>query len=428
MLKLFLLAFGVLVLLNIIFLFLSLGLEVVNNMSIDALNVVKISYPKNAASERNKYDAAGVLELHFDANDKRLKDKCAFSQYLLSECDSVSALVISNRKPASINNAHATGNEWQFLCEKEHLFDTEYAKQWLELKGVEHIHCPLCKTGVDFLEQKDHIEEHDIDSMEQLKERRQEAVKENDEYLVYHIDQLILDKAATELWRGANAHRNDLNRDALQSTLDHWTVKRKMDEFRPKIVESTKKCIEKDNRKILECVCYRCNYKNSKDSDRNHEMLDFISHAARFGAFDCIQLLLKQAHTLDWAAEQRPTCLLNAVKYHPENVEMVNLILDKLQALKLAFVCDDVMEQVIKFDLVDIAKRIVNNRWHKISQKDETLAKQINLQMHSYFCSRNAAFNYNAFDDGEQLDLDAWEDDDDNAAETFDDDADDTWE
>ena len=54
--------------------------------------------------------------------------------------------------------------------------------------------------------------------------------------------------------------------------------------------------------------------------------------------------------------------------------------MSKLETVGISFVCDDVMEQCIKYDLVDVAKRIVNNRWHKITEKDEALAESINLR------------------------------------------------
>ena len=135
--------------------------------------------------------------------------------------------------------------------------------------------------------------------------------------------------------------------------------------------------------------------------------------------------------------KKRPLCLLNAVKYHPENLELINFVIDKLETLKIIFVCDDVMEQIIKFDLVEIAKRIVNNRWHKITQKDESLATHFNLNCNIYFKERSSAFNTNFnninIDDENQINLDDddWGDadnddfdDDDDWQQNFDDDGD----
>lgn len=79
---------------------------------------------------------------------------------------------------------------------------------------------------------------------------------------------------------------------------------------------------------------------------------------------------------------------------------------------------------VFETDLVDVAKRIVNNRWHKITQKDEALAESINLKVHEYFAERASAFNFNKnnINDDDQLDDDEWVDEDDDWNE------DDDWE
>merc|ERR1719203_2666891 len=53
------------------------------------------------------------------------------------------------------------------------------------------------------------------------------------------------------------------------------------------------------------------------------------------------------------------------------------------------------MKQCIKFDVVDIAKRIVGNRWHTISDEDVAFAQRINLRVNSYFEERSFALNYN---------------------------------
>merc|ERR1712217_104482 len=107
----------------------------------------------------------------------------------------------------------------------------------------------------------------------------------------------------------------------------------------------------------------------------------------------------------------RPDVLLNACAFHPENLDAIHYILDALESVGISFVCDDVMEQVIKFDLVDVAKRIVNNRWHKITEKDEALAESINQLMAQYFKERASAFDFNKNNINEdQIEDDDWGD------------------
>lgn len=116
------------------------------------------------------------------------------------------------------------GNQWRYLCDtdfsKIHLFDAEYLKTWIEMKGCEFIHCPMCRSGA---EEKEQIEEHEIESMEQLRERRSEAKSENDLYLQFHIEQLILDKACV-LNVADNSIKQELHSDTLREVecLPKW--------------------------------------------------------------------------------------------------------------------------------------------------------------------------------------------------------------
>jgi len=349
-------------------------------------------------------------------------DICAFSQFPLSECDSVAALIYSKDEQNG-----QVGNKWHYLCSEDkskiHLFDSDYLSHWIELKGTEFIVCPLCKTGA---EEKELIEEHQIDSMEQLKERRLQCKKENDIYMTFHVEQLILDKACTEIWhRDQNRNRLLMNQQILRDVLNHWNSKKKIDEFRDKIVESSKRCVGCDNSAILQIIIKYCNYdKFRKQAARNKEFIKFIEIAAECASFECLKILLseKSAHNIDWSEQKRPVCLLNAIKYHHANIEMINFIMDALEKVKQLFVCDDIFTQIIKHDLVEIAKRVINNRWHKITEQDESLAEHINLGCSQWLKSRRSAFEFNTGDDdGLTLDDDDWGADDDDGFDEDDD-------
>jgi len=384
-------------------------------------DVLHVVYPKDPA--KSLYNAVGICKINLEENDPRNAEKCAFSQYDLSEC-AVAAIICSK-------SSKKQGNQWRFLCSgdtddsKIHLFDAEYLKTWIEMKGCEFIHCPMCRSGA---EEKEQIEEHEIESMEQLKERRSEAKSQNDLYLQFHIEQLILDKACA-LNVSDNSIKRELHRDTLREVLNHWICKKKIDEFREKIVESTLRAIECDNTRPLGIVLKYCGY-DSKDIKkglsvaRNGEMIQFINCSAKSSSFDCTKLLLSSAKSLDWSSQKRPDVLLNACRFHPENLDAIHYILDALESIGISFVCDDVMEQVIKFDLVDVAKRIVNNRWHKITEKDEALAESINQLMAQYFKERASAFNFNKNNINEdQIEDDDWGDADEE--DDFDDEDDD---
>ena len=72
-----------------------------------------------------------------------------------------------------------------------------------------------------------HVEEHDIDSMEQLKERRDAAKAEQDIYLMFFTEQLILDKACAENV-SANAAQMSLYTDLVREVFNHWISKKKV--------------------------------------------------------------------------------------------------------------------------------------------------------------------------------------------------------
>merc|ERR1712241_1558605 len=110
--------------------------------------------------------------------------------------------------------------------------------------------------------------------MDQLKERRDTSKKENDLYMTLHVEQLILDKACTEKWdREQNRNRIAFNTQILRDVFNHWISKKKIDEFRDKIVESTQRCVECDNGVILKIILKYCNYDKISDEQRNNEMI-----------------------------------------------------------------------------------------------------------------------------------------------------------
>eukprot|EP01084_Bolivina_argentea_P139732 245790_1 len=79
-------------------------------------------------------------------------------------------------------------------------------------------------------------------SMEVLKQRRKEAQEQNNIPLIFDIEQLMLQKAVTSQWN-LNEQQNKIlfAQDALREIFNHWITKKKVNEFRNKIVESTKK-------------------------------------------------------------------------------------------------------------------------------------------------------------------------------------------
>eukprot|EP01084_Bolivina_argentea_P193337 331705_1 len=99
-----------------------------------------IVYPKKKNHDC-QYDAIGINPIKLNSKSDRLNEKCVFSQFKLSECESISAIIYS-----IANKGNNIGNKWYFLCDgtemndnlnrnkicnnsnytKIHLFDSDY--------------------------------------------------------------------------------------------------------------------------------------------------------------------------------------------------------------------------------------------------------------------------------------------------------------
>eukprot|EP01084_Bolivina_argentea_P238847 401305_1 len=72
---------------------------------------------------------------------------------------------------------------------------------------------------------------------------------------------------------------------------------------------------------------------------------------------------------------------------YPQPTDLLEEILRSWTSKTKTFKCiiDEIMHEVIKFDLVDIARKIIGNKWHKINEKDELQAQLTNGKCHRLF-------------------------------------------
>jgi len=99
---------------------------------------------------------------------------------------------------------------------------------------------------------KKQIEEHEIESMDQLQERRAQSQKEDDIMMTFHIEQLMLDKICQEKWnQKQNYTRIIKNQAMLSDIISQWQKKNKIEEFRPYILNACKTAIKNDMLSIL---------------------------------------------------------------------------------------------------------------------------------------------------------------------------------
>ena len=216
--------------------------------------------------------------------------------------------------------------------------------------------------------------------------------------------------------------------DMLRDVLNHWITKKKLNEFRQIIIDALTRCIEIDQVKILKIMLKYTGYDQVTNSSqqRNKEIFQFINIAAKYGSFDCISLLLKNPRKLDWTNYTKAECLLNAIKYNPNNMQLINFIFGKLEEIRILFVCGDIMKEVIRHDLVNIARRIIDNRWHRVNEEDELHAELINGECHKLFLAKSQALNYIDIVSQDQGDIDFNDDEWGNDQDEFDEDYD--WE
>ena len=356
-------------------------------------DVQHVVYPK---SKDCRFAAVGVSEIKdvdFKSDKKKVEEICIFSQEKLSDCEKIGTMVYSDTRG---NNAL----EWKYLCNHKkitdshkgvHLFDFEYVKGWVNHKGAEFLHCPLCKEGIT--EEKEKVVEHDIETMDQLIDRRDDAKKANDEFLLYHIEQLIFAKACDEKWdKKQNADKIRKNEKQLIEVINHWSVKKKLSEFSTFILDSAMKAIEKDNSHIIHIIIRNCGYHDKQlNETKKMELMRMINYATKSNSYDCTYLLLQHPSV---EFEKRPISLLNAVK--TMNADLIDIVFNAMSVKKQnqIYVCDDVFVEVIKKDLVDVAKKIVEARWHKPRDSDYELATKLEGLVGSWLNERrNAASN-----------------------------------
>jgi len=136
-------------------------------------------------------------------------------------------------------------------------------------------------------------------------------------------------------------------------------------------------CIANDNARILATMLQHTLNDAVYDSEcsRNRVMLQHINLAARCGSMECLAQLLGEPDELDWTGQLRdPQCLMDAVQLHGHDLRVAHLIIDRLEKLNLRLDCAQIMEVAIERDLVDIARRLMENDWHRVTPQDESLA------------------------------------------------------
>jgi len=329
------------------------------------------------------FSAIGVLPQITPPSLKNAEEICIFSQERLCDCDSLGAIVYSKTWKGSL--------DWHFLCNSSaklsevspkgvHLFDINYLKEWLKQKGTEYITCPLCKEGSG-TDRK--VDEHEIDSLDQLVERRSQAKKRNDLPLQFFVEQLMLAKISETKWV-EDEGRARKQEEHLRDILRFWISRQQIPNFFTKIVAALEKSVALDiptNTRIL---------LQSIKGQRQVKTVctELIDIGAKHNSFDCTKLICEEFSDLV-VFKLRPLALLNAIK--EMNISMVEFLISAMVKSKQRFVCDECFRETIKKDMVEVAKEIIIQRWHKPSEEDFNLSKRLDGKMWRYLMSRRSA-------------------------------------
>lgn len=351
------------------------------------------------------FSAIGVLPQLSPPSLKNSEDICIFSQELLCDCDSLGAIVYSKTWKGSL--------DWHFLCNSSaklsevspkgvHLFDSNYLKEWLKQKGTEYITCPLCKEGSG-TDRK--VDEHEIDSLDQLLERRSQARRRADLPLQFFVEQLMLAKISESKWI-EDAGRARKQEEHLRDVLRFWVSRHQIPNFFTKIVTALKKSVVLDiptNTRIM--------LQSIKGQRQVKDVVTELIHiGAKHNSFDCTKLICEEFPDLV-VFKLRPLALLNAIK--EMNISMVEFLISAMVRSKQQFICEDCFRETIKKDMVDVAKEIIIQRWHKPSEEDLNLSKRLDGKMWGYLMSRRSATqNISILDNNDEnvltLDDDEW--------------------
>jgi len=329
------------------------------------------------------FSAIGVLPKMIPPSLINSDDICIFSQERLCDCDTLGAIVYSKTWKGSL--------EWHFLCNPSahlsevnpkgvHLFDINYLKEWLKQKGTEYITCPLCKEGSG-ADRK--VDEHEIDSLDQLVERRSQAKKRNDLPLQFFVEQLMLAKISETKWK-EDEGRARKQEEHLRDILRFWMCRQQIPNFFTKIVAALQKSVALDiptNTRIM--------LQSIKGQRQVRSVCTELIHiGAKHNSFDSTKLICEEFPDLV-VFKLRPLALLNAIK--EMNISMVEFLISAMVKSKQRFVCDECFKEAIKKDMVEVAKEIIIQRWHKPSEEDFNLSKRLDGKMLHYLMSRRSA-------------------------------------
>lgn len=348
-----------------------------------------------------------------DVDSDVFVEKCALTLEPLTECDELGVLLYSDAPEGS-------SHTWRLLCNPSvrfdennpplkslssptiHRFDYDMLKAYVDHHGALYTLCPLCKRGVKV---KKNVDEHDIDTMAQLREKRDEQKKANDLQMCYYTESLMVRKACEDKPQRVGEHAR-----VVKEVLSHWHSRQVIDNYKQNLFDSMTYALKKDHQHVVKEMLTSVFH---EDLEKLQEML-VIACASE--AIDCVKILLGLNAPIDRDAG----ALLESVKR--PNPAIMDLLLETMKERanrqsdkKEVYILRDVFRKVIQGEMVEFAQKLIEARLYSPTPHDVEYATSVGGAVGSYLQNRAGAVK-SSYDDDE-LNLDDWGDEDDGGSD-----------
>jgi len=218
----------------------------------------------------------------------------------------------------------------------------------------------------------------------------------------------MLTKALSEKWDPTeHSDSYQVNSEVLKQVCGHWMKRWSPNEFGQTLRTAVEKALEIDNVHMLQ-ILFSDMFK-PQQAWATDMISEFLAVAAKHGAVDAVNLIL----SLGARQPIEAPALTEAIK--TRNQPLVDVIIQSMIKQQSdnesrSFVCGTLFPDVIKYNMVEAAQAIIENRWHKPTNKDLDLAKSVDNDVYRYLNDRQCAALSLHDEDGD-LDLDDWADD-----------------
>ena len=137
-----------------------------------------------------------------------------------------------------------------------------------------------------------------------------------------------------------------------------------------------------------------------------------LNYATQHKAHKCITMLiilLSTDYQNSFPMTRRIPCIPSLIKYHPQDTAFTDFIFNQLTALGIGFSCNGLVADIIAADATQALKRILENKWHEISEAEFAYAQTLGNNCYKLLLSRKKAQQYNYDNDVVYLDSLQWE-------------------